>query len=138
MQFDDRSFYGPQLFAFQGDERTYVGAQGTYCGRNGAGFAMICTSTDADSLWNYVQSDYSWETYSSMTALPPSGPNPEFYQFGFLGVWKAPSPTTTGFSCTTCAAAAAAAVPARTFDLVWANECSDFGYFRKIVPMTCP
>ena len=134
--FEDTSFDGPQLFAFTGDERTFTGSAGQYCGRNGAGFAMVCVSSDPDSEWNNVQSDYTWQTYSSMTPLPASETGTEWYDTAFVGSsWNPPSTTNTGFSCPACTTVANGA--GRSYDLVWASECSDYGYFRKVVAKSC-
>merc|ERR1712127_903956 len=117
----------------QGEEQTNTFDEGGYCAPNGAGIAVICVSSDEESAWNTVQSDFSWESFSSMSTLESELSGPQYYEPGFSPQqpWLAPSATNTGFQCDDCDTVAEQ--ECRTYDKVWGAECSLYGYFRKPV-----
>ena len=135
--FFDRSFSGPQLLAFWGDERTFVGNAGEYCAQSGAGAALVCESTNQESEWNFVQTDFSWATLSSQDVLTDT--EPAWYSPSFDdSAWKPPSTAASGFFCDACENIALHSASGRPVLQVWGAECSDNAFFRKRIPMSCP
>ena len=135
LTFEDESFLAPQLVAFQAYNDEASGDGGSHCTvQSSAGVIMICQSTAPQSLWNDVQSDYTWVSYSASALLADSAVN-NYTKFGFdyeLAGWTASVPTLSKFTCSACAA------PWRTSSKMWGAGCLRNAYFRKVVEQACP
>jgi hypothetical protein len=94
--FADNSLNG-QVIAVEGSEEMQTVAAGAFCAT--AGFAIVCKSTYAASAWNNVRSDFTWQSYSTMTRFSSQAwARPTFDDSG----WATAVNSTSLFHCSSC------------------------------------
>ena len=142
ISFTDTSFTDDQVIAFKGKDE-YASTNHNYCGSSkAAGVLLMCNSTNPASPWNTVQAttatdSTSWESYSSSSAAPPAAAVSGYETAAFVGspAWNPAKPTSSAFNCAKCDLDGATGP--RTLSKMWADGCSRYAYFRKVVPKVC-